>query len=107
MGNLKVLIEVARKTGCTVGELCVLVRLWKIKETEGVQSKLSHLTGMKRSNLSVLLKRMEKKGLISRDGGIHLTEEGRERVFAIADYYLAFKCKEKTISYINKHLYWK
>ncbi len=63
---------------------------------------------MKRSNLSVLLKRMEEKGLISRDGGVHLTSEGRERVFAIADYFLAFKFKEKTISSIrNRYLYWK
>lgn len=105
LAGLKVLIKVARKTGCTARELCVLVLLCKIKEADEAQRKLSYLTGMNRSNLSILLKKMEEKGLVSRDGGLRLTEEGKERVFAIADYYLAFKYEEKAVSAINKHLY--
>lgn len=93
--GLKILFDVARKTGCTGREMCVLVILSAQGETKELRKRIRALTGMKRSNLSALLKKMEKEGLVKRDVDGLLTEEGWNRVFEIADYYLAFRHEEK------------
>lgn len=100
----RLLVSVARKSGCTGRELSVLVILKNAEEDAGVRRTIQNLTGMKRSNLSILLKKMERKGLIARDGQLRLTEEGREKVVTIADYYLAFSFKENFDFPKNKSL---
>lgn len=92
-------------TGCAGKEICILTVLRGEEDFTCSRAVLVHKTGMKRSNLCVTLKKLEEKGLIEKGKMIRLTEEGKERLLVLEDYYRVIFFEEDFYSKIKKIFY--